>query len=134
MHKGTNPDIDSYSAFWDNNKMSQTSLSAQMKERKVTDLYVCGLAYDFCVGATANHSLEHGYRTILVDDASRGISVEQITETRNTLAGQNAVVVHSSQVCTNFKINFFLCITKSNCFVGQRYGGGSRSKSRIGLL
>ena len=49
-------------------------------------------------GATARHSLEHGYRTVLVDDACRGVSMEQILNTRDDLAEQNAVVVHSSQV------------------------------------
>ena len=50
MHKGIHPDIDSYSAFWDNNKISQTDLASQMQKKKVTDLYVCGIAYDVCVG------------------------------------------------------------------------------------
>lgn len=54
VHKGTHPDIDSYSAFWDNNKISQTELSAQMQKKKVTDLYVCGIAYDVCVGKQYN--------------------------------------------------------------------------------
>ena len=50
IHKGTHPDIESYSAFWDNNKIMQTKLFDAMKENKITDLYVCGLAYDVCVG------------------------------------------------------------------------------------
>lgn len=49
VYKGTNPDIDSYSAFWDNMKLSKTSLDAQLKERSVTDVYVVGLATDVCV-------------------------------------------------------------------------------------
>ena len=50
IHKGTHPDIESYSAFWDNNKIMQTKLFEHMKQKKITDLYVCGLAYDVCVG------------------------------------------------------------------------------------
>ena len=50
IHKGTNPDIDSYSAFWDNNKLSQTGLIDELTSRGITDVYVCGLAYDICVG------------------------------------------------------------------------------------
>lgn len=50
VHKGVHPDIDSYSAFWDNNKISHTDLSDQMQKNKITDLYVCGIAYDVCVG------------------------------------------------------------------------------------
>ena len=50
VHKGTNSDVDSYSAFWDNNKLSQTKLVSELTKRGVTDVYVCGLAYDVCVG------------------------------------------------------------------------------------
>jgi nicotinamidase-related amidase len=50
VYKGTNPEIDSYSAFWDNKKLSKTSLDQQLRERCVTDVYVVGLATDVCVG------------------------------------------------------------------------------------
>lgn len=50
IYKGTNPDVDSYSVFWDNKKLTQTTLVAQLEERGVTDIYTCGLAYDVCVG------------------------------------------------------------------------------------
>lgn len=53
VYKGTNPDIDSYSAFWDNMKLSKTSLDDQLKERSVTDVYVVGLATDVCVGMSS---------------------------------------------------------------------------------
>ena len=49
-------------------------------------------------GATARHSLEFGYRTILIDDACRGVDMSNILDTRDKLAENNAVVVHSSQV------------------------------------
>lgn len=50
VYKGTNPEVDSYSVFWDNKKLSDTSLIAQLKSKGVTDVYVCGIAYDVCVG------------------------------------------------------------------------------------
>lgn len=50
VHKGIHADVDSYSAFWDNNKTSKTTLSDLMQQKKVTDVYVCGIAYDVCVG------------------------------------------------------------------------------------
>lgn len=55
VYKGTNPEVDSYSVFWDNKKLSDTSLIAQLKSRGVTDVYVCGLAYDVCVGKHLVH-------------------------------------------------------------------------------
>ena len=45
-----NPEIDSYSAFWDNHKLSCTELHSKLQDAGVTDVYVCGLAYDVCVG------------------------------------------------------------------------------------
>ena len=48
--QGTNPEIDSYSAFWDNNKLSETDLHQKLQERGIQDVYCCGIAYDVCVG------------------------------------------------------------------------------------
>ena len=50
VDKGMNPDVDSYSAFWDNNKQSQTTLVKILDDNKVTDVHLCGVAYDVCVG------------------------------------------------------------------------------------
>lgn len=50
VKKGTDPDVDSYSAFWDNNKLSYTSLNEELQKRNITDVFVCGIAYDVCVG------------------------------------------------------------------------------------
>ena len=50
IRKGTNPEIDSYSAFFDNCKLSKTKLDDELKKQKITDLYICGLATDVCVG------------------------------------------------------------------------------------
>lgn len=50
VYKGTNPDVDSYSVFWDNKKLTDTTLCAQLRLKNATDIYVCGLAYDVCVG------------------------------------------------------------------------------------
>lgn len=58
VYKGTNPEVDSYSVFWDNKKMSDTSLCGQLKQKGVTDIYVCGLAYDVCVGKLMTHFIE----------------------------------------------------------------------------
>ena len=50
VNKGCHSEVDSYSAFWDNNKLSQTELVKILAKNKVTDVYVCGVAYDVCVG------------------------------------------------------------------------------------
>jgi hypothetical protein len=50
VYKGINSNVDSYSAFFDNQKLSRTCLQEKLMELKATDVYVCGLAYDVCVG------------------------------------------------------------------------------------
>nr|XP_012152325.1 PREDICTED: nicotinamidase isoform X1 [Megachile rotundata] len=98
IYKGTNPEVDSYSVFWDNKKMMETSLYSQLQEKGATDIYICGLAYDVCVGATAVDALTNGYRTILIDDCSRGVDLVDIEKTKATVIASNGVIVNSSQV------------------------------------
>ena len=50
VHKGHNPDVDSYSAFFDNKKLGKTRMDEILKAAGVTDCYVCGIATDVCVG------------------------------------------------------------------------------------
>ena len=98
IYKGKDPKIDSYSAFWDNLKFSETRLGAEIRERNVTDVYVCGLAYDVCVGATALDALNLGFRTILVEDCTRGVDLNEIDRTREKILESYGVVVDSNEV------------------------------------
>lgn len=98
VYKGTDPDTDSYSVFWDNNKKFHTTLNEELQKRGVTDVFVCGVAYDVCVAATTKHAIEEGYRTILIDDGCRGVSEEDIAATREHTTANQGLVVHSSQV------------------------------------
>ena len=50
IHKGINPDVDSYSAFFDNAKLGKTKMDDILRAAGVTDVYVCGIATDVCVG------------------------------------------------------------------------------------
>ena len=50
VYKGINPDVDSYSAFFDNAKLGKTCLADLIKDAGCTDVYVCGIATDVCVG------------------------------------------------------------------------------------
>ena len=68
VHKGGNPNVDSYSAFFDNAKLGKTTLDETLKAEEVGDVYVCGIATDVCVASTAHHANELGFRTILIDN------------------------------------------------------------------
>lgn len=98
VYKGTNPEVDSYSVFWDNKRLSETTLSSQLQKLGISDIYVCGVAYDVCVGATAVDALKSGYRTILVDDCCRGVDLVDIEKTKSTVIADNGVIISSCQV------------------------------------
>lgn len=108
VYKGTNSDIDSYSAFADNDNSSNTALDAQLKANGITDVYVCGLAYDICVAATALHAISHGYRTIIIDDCSRGTDFEKILIAKEKIISKHGIVTNSNKVNTIFQF----CLSK----------------------
>jgi nicotinamidase/pyrazinamidase len=76
VRKGTDPAIDSYSGFFDNGHRKATGLDAYLKQRGVNDVYVCGLATDYCVKFTALDARQLGHETHLIEDASRGVELK----------------------------------------------------------
>jgi nicotinamidase-related amidase len=98
IYKGTKSDIDSYSAFWDNFKLSETTLNQQLKEKNVTQVFVVGLATDWCVQSTATHAMEYGYKTFIIEDACRGVDEEAIKEKLKNFKNKNGHVIQSNEV------------------------------------
>lgn len=98
IYKGTNSEVDAYSVFTDNKRLSETTLDVQLKEKQITDIYVCGLAYDICVGATAIDAISSGYRTILLDDCCRGVDLNDIENLKKSVVSNNGVIITSKQV------------------------------------
>lgn len=76
IRKGHHRDIDSYSAFLEADRKTPTGLAGYLKERKLTELYVCGLATDFCVAWTALDARAAGFETTVVEDACRAIDLD----------------------------------------------------------
>jgi nicotinamidase/pyrazinamidase len=74
--KGTDPEIDSYSGFFDNGHRKATGLGDYLKEKGVEELYIVGLALDVCVKFTVLDALELGFKTYLVKDGSRGVNLK----------------------------------------------------------
>lgn len=77
FRKGTNPEIDSYSAFYDNNKKKSTGLHGYLQELNVDQLFICGLAADYCVYYTAIDALNLGYSTTILDESTKAIDQER---------------------------------------------------------
>jgi nicotinamidase/pyrazinamidase len=73
FRKGMNPEIDSYSGFRDNLKEAITGLDGYLRSLGVDEIYICGLATDYCVYFTAMDGLELGYKTTIILPATRGI-------------------------------------------------------------
>ncbi|HKO91452.1 MAG TPA: bifunctional nicotinamidase/pyrazinamidase, partial [Polyangiaceae bacterium] len=73
--KGTDRRIDSYSGFFDNGKRKATGLGDYLREAQVSDVYVMGLATDYCVKWTALDALALGFRVHLIEDGCRGVGL-----------------------------------------------------------
>ena len=75
FQKGTDPGIDSYSGLFDNGRRKSTGLAEWLKEKEVDEVFVCGLATDYCVKFTALDAVQCGFKTWVIEDASRGVNL-----------------------------------------------------------
>lgn len=82
FQKGAVRHIDSYSGFFDNGREHATGLGDYLKARNVTDVYVLGLATDYCVKFTALDAVALGFRTHLIIDACRAVNLQPGDEQR----------------------------------------------------
>jgi len=77
FRKGANPEVDSYSAFLENDQKTSTGLAAYLKEIKVNEVHLCGLATDYCVKFSALDSVKAGFKTKVYKDAVRGVELNE---------------------------------------------------------
>jgi nicotinamidase/pyrazinamidase len=73
--KGMDPEVDSYSGFFDNDHKNATGLGDYLKEQGFSKLFVAGLALDYCVKYTALDAVNLGFETNLIVDATRGVNI-----------------------------------------------------------
>jgi nicotinamidase/pyrazinamidase len=76
FQKGTHPEIDSYSSFFDNGHRSNTGLSEWLRGQGIRRLTICGLATDYCVKFTALDAISEGFEVTLDLTASRGVNLQ----------------------------------------------------------
>jgi len=98
FRKGTDPDLDSYSAFFDNGHRRATGLSAYLRARGVTQVFVAGLASDYCVYFSAKDARSEGFEVTVLEDASRGIAPESIAAAKADLLAQGVRFEQASKV------------------------------------
>jgi nicotinamidase/pyrazinamidase len=75
VRKGTDPNIDSYSTFFDNNHAKDTGLAAYLRERGVNEIWLSGLATDYCVMYSALDGRGAGFAVAIVEDGVRAVNL-----------------------------------------------------------
>lgn len=75
IYKGTDPFIDSYSTFYDNGHRKSTGLEFYLREKGVNEIFIAGLATDYCVKYSALDALQLGFHTYVIADACRGVDL-----------------------------------------------------------
>ncbi len=101
LRKGFRRHIDSYSAFLENDHQTRTGLSGYLKDRNLTRLFLCGLAYDFCVGYSALDGKALGFETIVIEDATRPVNLpNSVAETNAAFAAAGIPRIQSAEIIT----------------------------------
>jgi nicotinamidase/pyrazinamidase len=75
VRKGFHPQIDSYSAFYENDRKTPTGLSGYLGDRGFKRVFLAGLAFDFCVRYSAEDAMLEGFEAIVIEDACRAIDL-----------------------------------------------------------
>ncbi|MDB6181129.1 bifunctional nicotinamidase/pyrazinamidase [Paracoccus fistulariae] len=76
IRKGFNPQIDSYSAFFENDHKTSTGLAGYLRDRGLDDLTFVGLAHDFCVAWSAMDAARQGFTATVIEEATRAIDLD----------------------------------------------------------
>jgi nicotinamidase/pyrazinamidase len=104
IRKGFRPELDSYSAFFENDHGTATGLDGWLRQRGFRRLFLSGLATDFCVAWSAEDAARLGYAVVLIEDACRGIGVPRgegrttMDEARRRLEALGVMFVRSHEV------------------------------------
>lgn len=98
FRKGTNPEIDSYSGFYDNGHLKATGLADYLRGKQVKEVYLVGLAGDYCVYYTAKDALQENFETYLIEDATRAINKQDFAEAKANIINKGGHIIHSRTI------------------------------------
>lgn len=99
IRKGFRKNIDSYSAFYENDNSTTTGLTGYLKERNIDTLYAVGLATDFCVKWSVIDGIKEGFDVYVVEDAVKGIDIEgSVGQAWDEMLDQGATKVSSPEL------------------------------------
>lgn len=98
FRKGMNPEIDSYSGFFDNGHKKSTGLAGYLRDRNVKKVYVCGLAADYCVAYTAKDALKENFEAYVIEDATRAIDASGYKRIKDEIITSGGQYIQSSML------------------------------------
>ena len=98
FRKGTDINIDSYSAFFDNNHLKSTGLTSYLKEKGATQLYFCGLASDICVYFSVRDAVKEGFECYFIEDASKALNTETFETIKTEMIAMGVHIITSAAV------------------------------------
>ncbi len=98
--KGTDPGIDSYSGLFDNGHRKSTGLGEWLRAQGVNEVFLCGLATDYCVKHTALDAAQVGFKTRLIQDACRGVNLrpDDVQSAIEEMKRAGVVIVQSAEL------------------------------------
>jgi nicotinamidase-related amidase len=97
IYKGTNPNIDSYSAFFDNCRANDTGLTELLTRHGITHVYCCGLVFDICVKSSALHGAEMGFKVSVIEDACRPLDQGNVDRVRDELKSAGVEILTAAE-------------------------------------
>ncbi len=99
LRKGFRPDVDSYSAFFENDRTTPTGLGGYLRERGLKRVFLAGLALDFCVRYSAEDAQKSGFSAVILEDACRAIDMSgSLDAARQSFAALGIQCVTSDSV------------------------------------
>lgn len=103
FQKGTDPEIDSYSGFYDNGHLKATGLGDYLRQKGVDRVVIAGLAADYCVKYTALDAKGLGFDTVVVKDGTRAVNLQEVDFERalEEMESQGIRIVSSEEIKKN---------------------------------
>jgi nicotinamidase/pyrazinamidase len=98
FRKGMDPEVDSYSGFYDNNHQLSTGLSGYLKDKGISELHFCGLAADICVYYSILDSILEGFYATLIEDASSPLYPDKFDDIKCELAKSGVHIIKSHEL------------------------------------
>jgi len=99
IRKGMHPGIDSYSAFFENDKTTTTGLTGYLRQLGIERVFCAGLAFDFCVRFTAEDAVKEKFETVVIEDACRAIDMDNSADaTKESFTQTGVTLIQSGEL------------------------------------